>query len=190
MRWLSDSGNMKKASLPPSFWPWRNCPRRSSDSKRACPTPHQYGPSSQLLGASVPLLRRDYTEATHPGALYCFTCVTTERTWGSGMQNPPQVQRHKCVSCEVKQSPKGILLGKMPLQFPAVSSPHQVGSLILIPILWKGPPSHSYSKWVANSLTRIRGALPPARWRKGTTAFICRCGFSGLARQIHKSIKL
>jgi len=27
------------------------------------------------------------------------------------------------VCCEVKQSPKGILLGKMQLQFPAASSP-------------------------------------------------------------------
>jgi len=49
------------------------------------------------------------------------------------MENPPQVYRQECVSCEVKLSRKGILLGKMPLQFPAVSSPDQVGSLILIP---------------------------------------------------------
>ena len=39
-------------------------------------------------------------------------------------------------------------------------------------------------------LNRIRGALPAARWRKGTTTFIGRCGFDGLARQIHKSVKL
>jgi len=51
------------------------------------------------------------------------------------MENPPQVYRQECVSCDVKQSQKGILLGKMLLQFPAASSPDQVGSLILIPIL-------------------------------------------------------
>jgi len=98
------------------------------------------------------------------------------------MESLPQVYRQECVSCEVKQSQKGILLGKMLLQFPAASSPDQVDSLILILILWKGPPSHSYSKRAANSLTRIRGALPPARWRKGATTFIGRCGLGGLAR--------
>ena len=50
--------------------------------------------------------------------------------------------------------------------------------------------SKSFLQEVSHSLTRIRGALPPARWRKGTTAFIGQCGFGGLARQIHKSIKL
>jgi len=39
-------------------------------------------------------------------------------------------------------------------------------------------------------MIRIRGVLPPARWRKGTTGFIGLCGFDGLARQIHKSIEL
>jgi len=71
---------MKKASLPPSSQPWRNCPRRSSDLKRACPTPHLYGPASQLSGASVPLLRRENTEAVNHRAPCGFSCVTTERT--------------------------------------------------------------------------------------------------------------
>jgi len=41
-----------------------------------------------------------------------------------------------------------------------------------------------------NTLIRIRGALPPARWRKGTTRFIGLREFDGLACQIHKSIRL
>jgi len=72
--------HMKKVSLAPSSQLWRNCPRRSRDSKRACPTPQLYGPASQLLGAGIPLLRRENTEAIHPGAPCGFTCVTTERT--------------------------------------------------------------------------------------------------------------
>ena len=36
--------------------------------------------ASQLLGTSVPLLRRGNTEATYPGAPCGSTCVTTERT--------------------------------------------------------------------------------------------------------------
>ena len=72
---------------------------------------------------------------------------------------------------------------------PAASSPDQADSLVLIPILWRGPPSHFCSRRAANFLTRIREALPPARWRKGTTVFTGWCGFGGLARQIHKRIK-
>jgi len=41
---------------------------------------HLYGPVSQLLRASVSLLRRGNREAIHPGAPCGFTCVTTERT--------------------------------------------------------------------------------------------------------------
>jgi len=62
------------------FQLWRNCSRWSSDSKRACPNPHLYGTASQLLEASVSLLRRENTEATHHRAPCGFTCVTTERT--------------------------------------------------------------------------------------------------------------
>jgi len=57
-----------------------NCPGRSSKSKTMCPTLQLYRPASQLLGVSVPLLRREDTEAIHHGALCGFTCVTTERT--------------------------------------------------------------------------------------------------------------
>jgi len=41
-----------------------------------------------------------------------------------------------------------------------------------------------------NTVTRISRALPPARWRKGTTRFIGLCGFDGLVCQIHKSRRL
>jgi len=75
----------------------------------------------------------------------------------------------------------------MPLQFPVGSSPDRVESLILLLVLLKGSLC---KKWVTNTLTRIRGALPPAGWRTGTTRFIGLCGFDGLAHQIHKSIRL
>jgi len=81
MRWLSDSGNIKKASLPPSFLLWRNSPESFSNSKRIYTTPpHLYRPESQLLGAGANLFRRENTEATHHGPPCDFTCVTTERT--------------------------------------------------------------------------------------------------------------
>jgi len=48
--------------------------------RRVGPAPHLYGQVSQLLGASVPLLRKGNTEAIHPGAPCGSTCMTTERT--------------------------------------------------------------------------------------------------------------
>jgi len=80
MKWLADSDNMKKVSLPPSSWLWRNYPGRSSNSKRIDPTLHLYGPVSQLLGVSIPLLRREEIEGTHRKAPCGFTCMTTETT--------------------------------------------------------------------------------------------------------------
>jgi len=74
MKWLADSGNMKKVSLPPSSWPWRNCPGRSSKSKRVCPNPnpHLYGPVSQLLGVSVPLQERGHRGYPPQGTLWFY----------------------------------------------------------------------------------------------------------------------
>ncbi|XP_049650026.1 uncharacterized protein LOC126035459 isoform X2 [Accipiter gentilis] len=40
------------------------------------------------------------------------------------------------------------------------------------------------------TLIRITGALPSVRWRKGITGSIGLCGFDGLARQTHRSIRL
>ncbi|GAB0178333.1 hypothetical protein GRJ2_000298600 [Grus japonensis] len=51
--WLADSGNMKRAFLPPSSRLWRNCPRTSGNSKRIYLTPHLYRPVLQLLGLTL-----------------------------------------------------------------------------------------------------------------------------------------
>lgn len=40
------------------------------------------------------------------------------------------------------------------------------------------------------TMTRNRGALPLARWRKGAVGSIGLCGFNGLARLMHKNIWL
>jgi len=94
------------------------------------------------------------------------------------------------VSCEVKQSRKGILLGKnaAPVSSSQLSRQGRQFDFDSDPL--EGTSKSFLQQVSAISLTRIRGALPPARWRKGTTVFIGRCGFGGLARQIHKSIKL
>ncbi|GAB0189166.1 hypothetical protein GRJ2_001381900 [Grus japonensis] len=53
MKWLADSGNMKRAFLPPSSRLWRNCPRTSGNSKRIYLTPHLHRPVLQLLGLTL-----------------------------------------------------------------------------------------------------------------------------------------
>jgi len=59
---------------------WRNCPGRSSNSKRICPISHIYRLVSWLSGVSVPLLKREDIESTHHEAPCAFTCTTMERT--------------------------------------------------------------------------------------------------------------
>ncbi|GAB0189164.1 hypothetical protein GRJ2_001381700 [Grus japonensis] len=53
MKWLADSGNMKRAFLPPSSRLWRNCPSTSGNSKRIYLTPHLHRPVLQLLGLTL-----------------------------------------------------------------------------------------------------------------------------------------
>lgn len=70
---------MKMVSLSPYrpvTWLWRNCPRRSSNSKTICLVPHPYKPISQLLEVSLPLLER---EDTHHVPYCGFTCMTLQR---------------------------------------------------------------------------------------------------------------
>lgn len=64
---------------------------------------------------------------------------------------------------------KGVLPEKLLFQFPMCSSPDRVDGLILFLTLMKGHLIHIYKKWVMslNAMTRTRGALPAARWRKG-----------------------
>ncbi|KAK4828827.1 hypothetical protein QYF61_000884 [Mycteria americana] len=176
MKWLASSRNRKKVSLPPLSWLWRDCPGRSSNSKRIGPTFHLYGPVSQLLGVRVPLLKRGYKGYTPWGTLWFSLCDHGE-----------DMRKHGYVSCKEKQSPKGVLPGKLLLRFPADNFPDRVEGLILLLILMEELLTCMYKKWVMNTMTRTRGALPPARWRKGTTKFTGLCGFDGLAHQTHRS---
>lgn len=72
------------------------------------------------------------------------------------------------MSCKERQSQKGVFLRKLQLQLPVVSPPDTV----------------------MNTLTGTRGALPPARIRKGTTKFVGLYGFNVLARQTLGSVRL
>lgn len=94
------------------------------------------------------------------------------------------------MSCEERQPQERILTGKRLLQFPAGSSPDRVEELVLPLILLKGLFIHSYKKEAMNTVTRTRGALPPASWRRGVTGFIGLSEFDGLEHQAHKSARL
>ena len=43
---------------------------------------------------------------------------------------------------------------------------------------------------IVDTMTNVRGTLPPATWRTGTIEFIGLCGFDGLAHSTHSSIRL
>lgn len=93
----------------------RNYPGSASNSKTLCPTLRLYGPVSQLLEVSIPLLEGGNVVGTHHELSCGFTHVTMERTWGSGMENPPQPCR-RCMWVT-----RGVNPGKWQLQFPVRS---------------------------------------------------------------------
>lgn len=55
-----------------------------------CPTLHPGGPMSQVLELSIPLSEKEYSVGTLHVPPFGFTYMTTERTWGIGMENQPQ----------------------------------------------------------------------------------------------------
>lgn len=84
---------MKEVSLPPykyASYLWRNCPQISIDSKRTCPIPCLYEPVLQLLGISVPLLKREEIVRTQHVLLCASACMIIETIWESGIENLPQ----------------------------------------------------------------------------------------------------
>lgn len=82
MKWPAYFNNINKISLLPHgpvTQMWRNCLWSSSNSKTLCPIPHLYGPVSQLLEVSVPLLEGGNVVGTHHEISCGFTHVTMER---------------------------------------------------------------------------------------------------------------
>jgi len=183
MKQIAYFDNMKIVSLPPYgpvFQLWRNCPRSFSSSKTICLAHHLYKPISQLFEVSIPpLLKRQYIVGTRRILSSGFTFVNLERTWKSGMENPPQPYRHRHVSC------KRVLPGKWQLPFPEGSSPDREDGLSLSLRMTMSLLILIHERWVINAITRTRGVLPPDKWRKGTIGFIGLCGFDGLAHQNH-----
>lgn len=64
----------------------------------------------------------------------------------------------------------------MPLQFPGGTSSDRMKGWYYFHILLKRPVVHIYKKRETSTMIRIRGALPPARWRKGTIGALGLCG--------------
>lgn len=80
--------------------------------------------------------------------------------------------------------------GKWLLHFPVGSLWDKEDGLTLLLTLIISILVCIHDKWVTNTITRTRGALPPAEWRKWTTGFTGLCGFSGLVHQNHRCICL
>lgn len=64
---------------------------------------------------------------------------------------------------------------------------------MLLLILLKGSPAHTYEKWRMSTMTRKRGLLPSTRQRKETIRSTGQCESiesDGLSRQTHESTRL
>lgn len=69
--------------------------------------------------------------------------------------------------------------GKLLFPFQAGSFPNRGEELVLLLILIKRILFCIHKKWVTNMMIRTRRALPPVRWKKGTTGFTGLCDFNG-----------
>lgn len=92
--------------------------------------------------------------------------------------------------CEInkKQSQVGILPGKLLLQSPVDSSPHRGRANPNPHPMEKN--SNPFLQEAGNPKTRTRGALSPARWRRGIVRSVGLCGSDGLAQQTRSSVRL
>ncbi|PKU33064.1 ubiquitin carboxyl-terminal hydrolase 4 [Limosa lapponica baueri] len=92
-------------------------------------------------------------------------CLCNYREDRSEMKNLLRPYRHECLSCKVKQMEERTVAGRWLHQSMVSGSPFQIGTPLLI----------------VDVALNIRGTLPPARRRRGTTKFIGLGGFDGLA---------
>lgn len=125
-RWPS-SGNMS-ISFFPSLPTCTSAVQTWANQRGNVPYSTSMG-QSLLLWANTPIPKR---QDIHHEVTCGFTCMTTEKTRGSGMENPPLPQQHGCRSREEVQPPQEILQAKMQLQIPVGMSSDRLEGLMLL----------------------------------------------------------
>lgn len=178
MKWLAYFGNMKTAVEKLVQW-----------------LLYLYKLVFHPLEVHGPLLKRVEIVCSHHVPSYGFTCKIMERMWGSGMKNPPQPYRlgymaYKGTFCKGKQSQERVLPGKWWLQFPAGSSADREDGPILSLRLTMSMLVLIHERLVMKTISRTKGVLPLAMWRKGRIGFVGLCGFNGLTHQNQRNMKL
>jgi len=109
---------------------------------------------------------RGYRGYTSWGILWFYLCDHGEamRKWDEKIYIDPE---GLSIWFERKNNHKrGFFQEKMLLQFSTGSSPDSIEGLVLFLKFLKRLLIHIYKKWVTNTLTKIREALHPARWKK------------------------
>lgn len=122
MNLLSSSGNANKVCLPPSSWMWRKWSSKLKWKKFCSP------PVWTSNSVSDPLFKRENIVGAHHRPSCGFTCGTTERIWGSGMENLLP-WRSRYVTCKEKQSQKWVLPGMLLFQSSVGSFPDRIKGL-------------------------------------------------------------
>ena len=186
---LASPGKLKRICLPLQLyelasWLWRKCPNRSSNSKRTSDC-LPYRLVSQL--SQVPYRVR--AKAENHGCMSCAALWFYLHDHWEGMRKrddaPTWASRLEVGELQGKAVAKKRTCKK-------VTPPDAGEDLRTLPllILMKGLLVCSYRNQVMNALTSNRGALPPAKQRKGTTSFTGLYGTHCLAHQTHGSITL
>lgn len=129
--------------------------------ERKCPVPLQYGPQSLLLEAYTHWHER---KGTHLEITCSFTrpqrrhekvgwkihlCPSSTGVWVERKANHHRkFFKHKCC-----------------FRFQWASCQTQWKDWMLFLLLLKWPQGHIYKTWTMTTVTRTRGALPPAGWK-------------------------
>lgn len=143
----------------------------------------------QLLEVSIPVLEREDIVGTH----HVSSCVIVivipawrgyvELKWKTHLD-------HRITVCKMQGKAIRRESSCRKMVTTVSSSLKRVGDLILLLSLITSLLVRIQKKWVTNTITKTIGALPPARWRKGTVRLIGLWRFNSLSYQNHRSISL
>lgn len=152
MNLLYNSDNADKICLLPFSWMWRKWSTKLKRKKFYSPLGWRRNSVSDSLSKGDNSYHRPSCGSS---------CGTTEKTWGSGMENLAWPRRNRYVTCKEKQSQNWSLPGKLLLQSPVGSFPDRIKGLIFI--LIKGLLIFQCEEQIANTIARTISALPWAR---------------------------
>lgn len=113
IHWLVNSSNTEKVSLPLNLVCVSAVEKLSQQLKTSMFYLSLLWTSIWAMWSKCSSAQGGEHSGNTPWVTCDFTCVTTEGTSRSGMENLPQPRMYRYVSCEEKQSQKGVLSRKI-----------------------------------------------------------------------------